>query len=203
MTTATLSPKAEAEASETEAPDFDALETDIQQRLAALREQRQSGALDAITDAGAAKVLKKVEAELADAEAELGRLTLARAEVERREQAALQAAKDEAQQIALDKAQALKGERLKLAKALDRAIDEFIESAFAFREACQAQRRELAAAGLQQAAAGAEAALGLRVEGSIARAINGRPTPFLDRMAGIPGRFWRPVADTEAELRHF
>jgi len=200
VTTATATSPTETEA---QAPDFDAIERDLNSRLAALQEQRQSFALDALTDTAARERLVKIEADLADTEAELGRLALARAEVERREQAAEQAAKTAAEQLALSRAETLKGERLNLAKKLDADIDQFIASAFAFREACQDQKRELAAAGLQQAANGAEAALGLRVEGSIARAINGRPTPFLDRMAGIPGRFWRPVADTEAEMRNF
>ena len=198
MTTATATSPTETEA---EAPDFDAIEADIEQRLAALQEQRQSFALDALTDPEAHTQLEKIEGDLADTEAEMGRLSLARAEVERREVAALQAAKDEAQEIALDRAKQLKGQRLTKAKKLDSAIKKFVDAVSEFSDACDEQSRQFAAADLPQAAAGARSALGLRIEGSIALAMRGKHFPAMERLAHISGRFQRPVADVEAETR--
>jgi len=202
MTTATATPtKTEPEA-ETPAPDFDAIERDIEQRLAALQEQRQSFALDALTDPEAHTQLEKIEGELADAEFDLGRLTLARAEQERREVAAAKAIKDEAQAAALDRAEKLITERVKRAEALDKAIVEFVKTASEFVESCEAQKRELLAAGLPRNAAGALGAVGLRIEGAVALAMKGKRTLYLERLPVIPGRFWRTVSDTEAEMKH-
>ena len=200
MTTATATPT-KTEAPETEAPDFDRIENDLQGRLAALREQRQALALDSLSDDGARERLPKVEADLADTEAESGRLALARAEAERRELAAIETAKSEAQEAALGRAKQLRGERLKLAKVLDRKIVEFVDAVSDFALACDEQSRQFAAADLPQAAAGARSAQALRIEGSIALAMRGKHFPAMERLAHISGRFQRPVADVEAETR--
>ncbi|HET6999346.1 MAG TPA: hypothetical protein VFI03_12245 [Solirubrobacterales bacterium] len=178
--------------------DFAKREDELRARLGELEEQRQGLALDAIGDAdNSREQLAAVESELAETAVELDRLGLAAVEAERREAAAKAEAESQAQQEAFAAAQHLQVEREKHAKAIDEAIDEFVQAMRAHTDVCAEQHHLLLAAG-QEAAAGVARPRGFYIEGAFALAMRkaGR-LPALERLPMIPPMHQRPLVESD------
>jgi len=182
------------------APDFDQIEADLNARLAALREQRQSHALDSLSDKGAREQLEAVERDLAATEGELGRLSAARAEQERRDEVAAREAKNAAELAALDKAAELQVQREAVAAKIDTAIKAFVRNSVDYFDLSAKQANELSLGGRKEAARSARSTIGYKIEAALANALiveaNGR-LPMLERMPMIAGAHRQSLVDAE------
>lgn len=99
-------------------------EGDLRERIVGLQAERQRLALDSLSDDKARSAVAKVERQLAEAEADLSRVRLARTEAASREQAAREAEGQRAITDALKLADELGVERSKAARAADRAAQQ-------------------------------------------------------------------------------
>ena len=167
-------------------PDLDRLQADSEGRVGELQSRRAGLALDALTDPAAAERLAQAEADLSEAEAELARLGMARAESERRKIAAAEEAESAAQAAALQRARELQVRREVEAGKLDKAAKAFVAAAVAYCDAAAGQGNALAAAGRDQAANSARSVLGYRIESAVAYYMREAGAQrFLERMPTI------------------
>jgi hypothetical protein len=133
--------------------DLDALEAELREKIGKLDGQRPGLALDAASgDPKAKAAIERVDADLATAEAQLERLTVARAEHERRVEVARTEAEAAKRREALDRARDLGQRRHKAAKSVDRAAAAFVTAVGEWREIAIDQEQALREAGEGNAA---------------------------------------------------
>jgi DNA repair exonuclease SbcCD ATPase subunit len=125
---------------------FDALEGEVNAKLAALAEARQRLSLDALTDEDARLELANVEDENRAAEAELERLALARTESSRRDREAEEKVERELRQAAAARAAKVEAMLPKLAKKIDSTGAAFARALADYQSAFYSHQAERAAA---------------------------------------------------------
>lgn len=172
------------------------------ERLAGLRAQRDDLALDAALSRGdALQQLERLEREIAEADAEVGRLRLAAAQRERREAEARQQALDAQQAQALARARELGDERQRAARAVDVAARKLGDALDGYLTACDEQGRALAEAGRRHGSVTVRPP-GVVLEGALLagfgeRAARFRSAGLLERVGLVPARLRVPLADVD------
>lgn len=180
----------------TETVDFDALEVATQENIGQLREARQRLALDALGDEDAREELGNVERELADAEAELGRIALARVEDDRRAAAGRQVELDERRQRAFNRAREIQVRRQAAALGVDSAAAAFAHAIGEYASAVREQQAALTEAGRSPSSA---RLLPMLVEAAFALELGraGVGGAIFDRLPVIQPRHLRPLAESD------
>lgn len=186
----------------TQEVDFDALERDLLERLAAARQRRQELALDVLSDPAGRQELGQVEDVIAECEHEQQRLALARAELERRELARREKEESEARRAAYREAQLLQSARERAAEAIDRAATAFVAAIVAYGDVCVRQQTALRSAGRPQQAHIARP-FRFGIEATFARAMSEargkrQLVDVWERLPLIPPMHQKPLAEADA-----
>jgi hypothetical protein len=186
--------------------DLDAARAEVEENISRLRRAVSRLSLGAFTDSDPAvrSELIGVEGELADAEAELQRISLARAERERLAIEAQAAEQDAARLAALEVAQRLQPARAEAARAVDVAAAAHVEAVASFVSVARAQQQALRRAHQPETAHIARAS-GFAVEAAFARAMREakwsgslRGIDLWTRLRYIPVGHQRLLAESDA-----
>ena len=183
--------------------DLDALEADCKSNISNLRAAIGRLALDALHNPAAREELTDCEHQLDEAEAELGRLALARAERERRDIEQHTEQERARRAAAFARARELQGERQKAARSVDRAAARFVEAVAEFVDVARRQESEFAAAGML-AARDAARPKGFVLEAAFAHALRSSGADFVglglwDRLPAV-GAHAKALADADVDL---
>jgi hypothetical protein len=156
--------------------DLDELQAAAETRRAELAERRQILSLDALASTKAAAELAKLEREVADVDAQLGQIGLARQERGRREAAAAAAAEEKRKAEALERARELQAKRETAAKRFDKAAAVLAAATEDFCSASVEQAHALEVAGIQAAGHGFAKSLSpWMLEAALHSALDRRP----------------------------
>ena len=132
---------------------------------------------EALTDSEVAAELRAVEDDIANCEAALERVTLARAEQDRRGQQAQAEAETERRDEGMRHARRLEAERRKAARAVDSALRKFAAALRSWDKTTSEQERALRAAGWSAEQAMAARPRSWQVEAAIGRAVRDAKCP--------------------------
>lgn len=184
--------------------DLDALERDCETKIGELCGAIGRLSLDALSDPEVRHELVDVERELAEAQQEIQRIHLARAEQERRDMEARQKALGARQAAAYKAARQLQPKRERAAEAVDAAAEVFISAISEYVTICHSQQAALVQAGQPQVANIARAR-GFAIEATFARALTearwakqlGGVNPF-ERLPLIPAMHRKALAESDA-----
>ena len=160
----------------TQSESVEALAADARRRIQELAEARQRLASDAISDEDARQELANVESELAAADAELERMSLARAEGERRDVEARERAEAKRRAAALECARTLQSQREAAALKVDRGAKALAEALTELDRVCGEQAEQLRVVDLSLEGVRI-APLLLSVEGALLHAFHAARTP--------------------------
>ena len=176
-----------------------ALQSDAEQRVLDLEEQRARLAPEALVDGSVKDELATVEGEIAEARKAREVATLAQEELVRRERQAEADAQQAEVNRALDRARSLQDERAKAARAADVAARKYAEALAGYRDVCDSQAHQLSAAGRGEGDLRRCSFSTALAAGALRHALLEADAPHIEGL-DMYGRKDRPLADTDPKV---